>query len=167
MGERGRPSHLAGRGPGSGPRPMALLAAVVLLGGCSLPGTTSSEETTPAPTPAEASATGAHVEGDDGEYGAACTGDGDHTIDSSAEYSVDDLPGGDGEELTVALGFTAPDGPRVRLYVSTLDSGEQPVQWEGQVGDVLEHEGRQLTVTSICANEVRFDVADVDPHAAG
>lgn len=55
----------------------------------------------------------------------------------------------------------------MRLYVSTVGGAAAPVQWEGEVGDALEHEDWQLTITSICANEVRFDVTAGESSAAG
>lgn len=161
MDERKKVPRTSRRGAGAALRLVTLLAGVALVSGCSLIGPGVPEQTTPA-TPQSDRATGVHVDGGDGEYGSACTQEGAHVIDSSVEYSVDDVPRPDGEVLKVAMRYTAPDGPRAGLSVSLFGGTEAPEPWEGEVGATLEYEGWDLTVTSICAHEVRFDV-DVVP----
>lgn len=160
MHERRTAAHASRHGTGAALRLVTLLAGVALVSGCSLIGPDAPEQATP-DTPPSDRATGVHVDGDDGEYGSACTQEGAHVVDSSVEYSVDEVPRADGEVLKVALRYTAPDGPRVGLSTSLLGGTETPEPWEGEVGDTLEYEGWDLTVTSICANEVRFDVVVV------
>ncbi|MFC7464436.1 hypothetical protein [Brachybacterium sp. GCM10030252] len=136
-----------------------------LLSGCSLLEHDSPVESSPAPTPNEGSGpTGVHVEGDDEEFGDACTTEGDYTVDSSVERSFEEIPEVDGAELRVALGYAASDGPSARLYLSaTGPSSAAPEQFDGSVGDAHAIEDWTVTITSICADEVRFDVATEAP----
>lgn len=132
----------------------------LLLSGCSLLG---SEPAGPAPSPsatvpASAGPTGVNPGGDDEPYGQSCTGDGEFLVDSSVVRGIDGAPAVDGKHLQVTLGYASADGPSARLYLSTAGTMVEPEQFDGGVGESVDYEGWTLTLTSICANEVRFDV---------
>lgn len=93
-----------------------------------------------------------------GDFGATCTTTGAHAVSSSAQRSLEGAPEVDGKKLTVALGSISSQGPSMRLYLSTVGGTEEPVQFDGAVGDSLNYEGWELTITAICSDEVRFDV---------
>lgn len=129
----------------------ALLLPVVLL----LPLSACTDEKS-----GEAGPTGVHVDGDDTDhdYGESCTHVGAGVADSSVVRDVDGAPEIAGRGLQASLGFTEPGGPSARLVLTTQGSEDGPTEADLTVGESVEHDGWTATVTSICADEVRFDV---------
>lgn len=98
-----------------------------------------------------------------GDYTASCTGEGEHGVDGPIEQVLDDVPEVDGHVPQVALGYTSDEGPVARIYVSSSGLLDTAVQIDGPVGHVAEAGPWTVTFTSICSQEVRFDVELTDP----
>lgn len=147
-----------------GPARGALLGiGALLLSGCSLLGVGPDRPTPPPGTipPTSERPTGVDPGGDDEPFGQACTGDGEFLVDSSVVRDIEGAPEAAGGQLQVSLGYASVNGPAARLYLSTAGAMTEPEQFDGGVGDSARFDGWTLTVTSICAGEVRFDVEAV------
>lgn len=164
MTERSMVRGATGKEPrnGSARRGALLLLTVGLLAGCgplgpNAPTEPSDEGPTPPATP-----TGiGDQDGDDAAYGAACTGEGTYSVDSSVEQILDDVPSPDGAQLAVSLGYTAEDGPRARLSFSTFGEPGAHGNFDGEVGASSRYDSWTITIRSICDGEVGFDVDEV------
>lgn len=147
---------------GSARRGALLLLTLGLLAGCGPLGPNAPAEPSDEGPTAPATPTGIGGQGEDDEaYGAACTGEGAYSVDSSVEQVLDDIPTPDGAKLAVSLGYTAEDGPRGRLSFSTFGEPGAHGSFDGEVGTSSNYDAWTITIRSICDGEVGFDVDEV------